>query len=120
MLLSDRKTLVIGNVQMSAPHFIRDIKEYIDENYLLIDSAEALSRQFYYSREYISRSFSKYYNTPIYEYILERKMQHSALLLKQGTSVEASAHNSGFGNMSSFIKLFRKYYGCTPSEYRIK
>ena len=100
--------------------FISEIKKYIDENFLSIHSVEDLTEQFFYSREYISRSFKQYYNTPIYEYILGRKMLNCEMLLKQGASVETAAHASGFHNMSSFFKLFRKMNGCTPSEYRQK
>ncbi len=120
LLLSDHKAVAEGHVAVSVPHFMNEIKEYIDENYLLIHSVEELSERFFYSREYISRSFRRYYNTPIYEYILDRKMLHCTALLRQGASVEAAAHGSGFGNMSSFIKLFRKMNRCTPSEYKAK
>lgn len=120
VLLSDQKATVEEDIPIVAPNFISEIKEYIDKNFLEINSIEALSKQFFYSREYISRSFRKYYNTPIYDYVLNRKIQHSSLLLKQGASVRDSAHSSGFSNISSFIKLFRKYFGCTPSEYKAK
>lgn len=117
LMLSEGKATLPEKLPAPAPHFIVRIKEYIDENYLSISSVKALSKHFFYSREYISRNFRKYYNTPIYEYISGRKMQHAALLLKQGVSVEDSARKSGFCNMSSFVKLFKKLYGCTPSQY---
>lgn len=120
LLLSDQENALECNMSISPPHFIHEIKEYIDENFLSVPSVEALAKRFFYSREYISRAFRRYYNTPIYEYILERKMQHSTLLLEQGVGVELSARASGFGNLSSFVKLFRKFYGCTPSEYKAK
>jgi len=120
LLLSDHKATIKERAPMFVPNFISQIKEYIDENFLSIQSVKTLSRELFYSREYVSRTFRKYYNTPIYEYISSRKMQHAAFLLKQGASVEDSAHESGFFNMSSFIKLFRKLYGCTPSQYKEK
>ena len=120
LLLSDHKAPIKEKVPMFAPNFISRIKEYIDENFLSIHSVKTLSSNFFYSREYVSRTFRKYYNTPIYEYISNRKMQYAALLLKQGASVEDSARESGFFNMSSFIKLFQKLYGCTPSQYKEK
>lgn len=120
LTLSNNKATIEEKLPTPTPHFISQIKKYIDENHLHIHSVEEIARQFFYSREYISRSFRKYYNTPLYEYILRRKMQHSLLLMKNGASVEESARTSGFGNMSSYIKLFRKVYGCTPSEYKDK
>ncbi|MBR2615811.1 MAG: helix-turn-helix domain-containing protein [Clostridia bacterium] len=120
MLLSDQEKALEGSLSALPPHFIHEIKEYVDENFLSIPSVEALARKFFYSREYISRAFRRYYNTPIYEYILGRKMQYSTLLLHEGSAVEAAAHASGFGSLSGFVKHFRKFYGCTPSEYKAK
>ncbi len=120
LALSDQSAIVEGNADASLPKFIREIKQYIDENFLRISSVEALAAKFFYSREFVSRSFKQYYNTPVYEYILGRRLLHCASLLRKGEGVEAAARASGFSNMSSFIKLFRKYHSCSPSEYKNK
>ncbi len=108
------------NFHSTTPKFIHEIKKYVDENYLKISSVEEIAEKFFYSREYLSRSFKKYYNTPVYEYVIGRKMLNCTALLRKGESVETSARSSGFNNMSSFIKLFKKFNGCTPSEYKAK
>lgn len=118
LTLSDHTALEEGSYATSVPPFMSEIKNYIDENFLRISSVEALAKQFFYSREYLSRSFKQYYNTPVYEYILGRRLLYCASLLARGETVERAARAAGFGNMSSFIKLFRKHRGCTPSEYR--
>ena len=100
------------------PHFIGEIKDYIDRNFLELPSASALCEKFFYSREYISRSFRRYYNTPIYDYILQRKLLYCRSLLEKGEGVESAAFKSGFGNLAGFGRLFKKQYGCTPSEYK--
>jgi AraC-like DNA-binding protein len=38
--------------------------------------------------------------------------------LQQGELVESAARKAGFHNLSSFVKVFRKRYGCNPSEYK--
>jgi AraC-like DNA-binding protein len=48
-------------------------------------------------------------NTPIYEYILRRRMLHCTMLLRQGMRVEDAAHSAGFVNMASFTKLFHMF-----------
>ena len=100
------------------PNFIGEIKGYIDENYLTIDSVSDLAKRFFYSREHISRSFKQYYNTSICEYILEKKLLSCKHRLKQGEGVESAARASGFVNLSSFVKVFKSRNGCTPSEFR--
>ncbi|MBQ8398004.1 MAG: helix-turn-helix domain-containing protein [Clostridia bacterium] len=101
-----------------APEFICTIKQYIDEEYINIRSVSDLAERFFYSREYITRVFRKYYNTPLYEYIIRRKLLHNCALLGEGISVEEAAALSGFHNMSSYIKQFRQFTGLTPSAYR--
>lgn len=118
LTLSDQKTISARSVH--PPQFISCIKEYIDANFLQIHSVSDVAAHFFYSREYISRSFRQYYNTPVYEYILKRKILYCCMLLEDGENVETAARSAGFGNMSSFIKVFRRTNGCTPSEYRAK
>jgi len=120
LALSDSSTDCQEVVQSSVPTFIREIKQYIDESFASIHSVSDLSEKFFYSREYITRVFRQYYNTPIYEYILKRKLFNTCSLLRDGVSVEKAASASGFINMSSFIKVFRKFMGCTPSEYKAR
>jgi len=100
------------------PQHLFEIKEYIDKEFVHISSTTELADKFYYSREYISRSFQQYFNTPLYEYILRRKLVYCCSLLRNGMGVENSAIMSGFKNMSGFNRIFHKYYGCTPSEYK--
>lgn len=103
---------------LPVPHYIHEIKEYIDTHFLQIRSVEELAARHFYSREHISRTFRQYYNTPIYDYVLNRRLAHCASLLAHGERVETAARLSGFSNLASFIKQFRKMYGTTPSEYR--
>ena len=118
--LSSRECLSEERLDPFVPTFINEIKSYIDKNFLHIKSIEDLAQEFFYSREHISRSFRRYFNTPIYEYILKRKMAMCTELLKKGESIESAAHHSGFSNMSSFIRIFHKMNGYTPTEYRAK
>jgi len=47
------------------------------------------------------------------------RLNHAAHLLKvDGVSVEQAANAAGYQSRSSFIRAFRKAYGCDPSEYR--
>ena len=108
----------IFDSEITIPKFIREIKTYIDINYNSIESIDTLASRFFYSREYISRSFRKYYNTPLSQYIMNKKLLLCQALLTSGESVENAAKQAGFSNMSSFVKIFKKHNGTIPSKYR--
>ena len=99
---------------------IYQIKAYIDNEYANIHSISELAQRFFYSREYITREFRRYFNTPIYQYILNRKLLLSKKYLHLGITIDKAARMAGFTNMASFIKLFKKDTGLTPSEYQKK
>lgn len=108
----------LGLSEITVPPFLSEIKAYIDKNYSTISSVDLLATKFFYSREYLSRIFKQYYNTPLYKYILSKKILLCQTLLKAGESVESAAKQSGFSNMSSFVKVFKQHTGVTPSVYR--
>lgn len=97
---------------------IYQIKEYIDNEYANIHNISELAQRFYYSREYITREFKRYFNTPIYQYILNRKLLLSKKYIHLGMTIDKAARMAGFTNMASFIKFFKKDTGLTPSEYQ--
>ena len=114
---------VTDNVEIfnhSIPQYLIDVKENIDKEFTNIDSTTDIANKIHYSREYITRNFHQYFNTTLYEYILKRKLVYCCSLLRQGISVEKAAALSGFRNMSGFNRIFRKYNGCTPSEYKAR
>lgn len=120
LALSEAVTDNMEAYDNNIPQYLFEIKDYIDNEFTNITSIADLVNKFHYSREHITRNFHKCYNTTLYEYILRRKLIYCCSLLRQNFSVEKSATMSGFTNMSGFNRIFRKYNGCTPSEYKAK
>ena len=118
LILSNHR---VADTQLTAPEmpeFIRDVKQYIDKNFTSISTASEVAISSHYSREYISRSFKKYVNIPIYEYIILKKILNVCELIRKGQSIEVAAINSGFNNLSSFNRHFKRIRRVTPSEYK--
>lgn len=73
------------------------------------------------SREHLSRSLKKYYNTAPSALICNLRLEHSAnLILASNLSVTDICYECGFENLSWFYKQFVKKFGITPAEYRKK
>jgi len=116
--LSETDVEDINTNTSEIPGYLYEIKKFIDNEYTNINTITQLAEKFHYSREYITRGFHNYFNTPLYEYILKRKLLNCCNLLISGESVEKSARLSGFNNLSGFTRIFKKFNGCTPSEYK--
>ncbi|MCW8347110.1 AraC family transcriptional regulator [Vibrio sp. ZSDZ65] len=46
------------------------------------------------------------------------RLKHSLKLLYGGNSIKTSAYNSGFDCPNYYSRVFKKYYGFSPSEFR--
>ena len=102
----------------SLPKNILDIKHYIEQNFIEISSVKEVADHFFYSREYVSRLFRQYFNTTVSNYIKARRIAYSQKLIEQGHSISEACYQSGFENMSTYIRTFRNVSSITPSEYR--
>ena len=103
---------------VETPARLAQIKEYIDENYTLIESVGELSSKFYYSREHICRLFKDYYKITPSEYLQRKKIEAARRCLYMGNSVRYAFDTSGFRSYSAFVKAFQDIVGTTPGKYR--
>lgn len=74
----------------------------------------------YTSRGHLSRIFKEYTALSIHSYITDLRMQHCRRAIADGKSILEACNESGFSDYSSFLKMFRKLYGITPSKFRAK
>lgn len=100
------------------PPNILDIKTYIDENFMDLNSASEIADHVFYSREHITRVFKLYFNTTVSEYLINRKLSCAKKVLEEGGSVTSALHTSGYRSVSSFVSTFKKHTSMTPSEYK--
>lgn len=100
------------------PPLVQSIRAYVDESCGQISSVTQIAEYHYYSREYVSRLFKKYYNISLSKYLTDRKLDLACSLLEQGKSVSFAFDSSGFRSMSAFLQAFRHRTGLTPSQYR--
>jgi len=107
-----------GDPVAALPENLLAIKQYIEQTFMEISSVKEVADHFFYSREYVSRLFRQHFNTTVSEYIRARRIAYSQSLIEQGYSISEACYQSGFENMSTFIRSFRNISGMTPSEYR--
>lgn len=103
---------------VSVPDCILNAVNYIDNNYLTISTVAEVAEKMHVSREHMSRLFKQYYGTTVNSYIKEKRISESKRLLISGSNATEACYNSGFNNLSYFIKCFKKSVGLTPFEYK--
>lgn len=66
------------------------------------------------------RRFMKIYSTSPNKWLLEKRMQKAAQLLKEGDLKASEIYcELGYENLSSFIQSFKQIYGITPKQYQL-
>ena len=95
---------------------IQQIYDYIDQNYQCYDlSVNSISAAFQMSPASISKLFKRETNTGLLDHINHVRVQHAKeLLLSQTYSVSQVTELVGYTNVSSFIRIYKKYEGISP------
>lgn len=102
-------------------HVIKDAIAYIEKNYNDSSmSLENIASALYVHPVYLSSLFKKSVHKTISRYILDLRMEKAMDMIKkeQEISVRKVATLIGYDNPYYFSKVFKKYYGGSPSEIR--
>ncbi len=116
-LLGRKDIRTRGNTE-SLPENILALKEYLDAHFAEIESVSEVAEHFFYSREYISRLFKKYYDTTVMDYIHELRIAKAKSLIAEEMPIIDVCFAVGYSSLSTFIRTFRRATDMTPSEYR--
>lgn len=73
------------------------------------------------SRTQFSRRFSHVFGKSFVAYVNDVRIASAARSLAgSDEGITSIAMNTGFNNHTNFMKFFRRSYGCTPGEYRMR
>jgi len=107
----------------SGPHGARRAvaraKAYVAENLHEKISAKSVATLCSLSPFHFSRSFKRICGMTFSEYLMEARIKKAIELLQDpGASVTGVCFEVGFRDSSYFGKIFKRYAGITPSQYR--
>jgi AraC family transcriptional regulator len=110
---------VPGKAPPAATRRLTRVFDHIDAQLTRpIDLAE-LSGIAAMSKYHFLRLFGRMCGITPYRYILGRRLRNAALALRRTrTPIALIALEQGFGDLSTFNRLFRQIMGCTPTEFR--
>ena len=97
------------------------IKEYIWTHIKEKNDCSSIIQYMGMSKSAFFRFFKKHYQCTVIHYINEQKIKNAAEKLKTSNEKLVSiAYEYGFESLNRFSKLFKRYMGMTPSEFRMK
>ncbi|MBQ1311269.1 MAG: response regulator [Blautia sp.] len=120
------KTLAVCQGMRSIPEketasAVTKAKTFIAENYSREISLDDVSRYVDISPYYFSKLFKQESGQNFIEYLTELRIGHARELLNnQGLSIKEICSLCGYSDPNYFSRIFKKYEGMTPSEYREK
>lgn len=107
-------------VDKSFPPAVNRLLLYIHAHYTEKITLNELCNELNMSKQYCMRIFKKYMHTTINDYVLSTKMKHAAYLLRHTyMNISEASSYLGFTSVSYFSRVFKQYYGVSPSEYFI-
>ena len=99
--------------------FVR-VLSYIEGNYSEDMDLETVAKSAGFSKYHFSRLFKQYTDSTFYDYLCTKRITEAKKLLATGIPVTDTAFQVGFNNLTTFCRCFKKYEGCSPTQYKNK
>lgn len=87
------------------------ISEHLEENL----DADEIARRFSFSRSYVQNLFSQNMHIGLKKYVMQKKIYAARRDLMNGLSPSVVCEKYGFGDYSSFYRLYRKTFSVSPN-----
>ena len=82
---------------------------------------EELAADLGYNSSYLSRMIKEVTGTSFKDLILQKRMEHAAILLKNSSlSIHEVMLRCGLSNETYFYKKFKEFHGCLPKEMKTR
>jgi AraC-like DNA-binding protein len=96
-----------------------NVLNFILENYYSEISVSQISKIAHLSNSQFSYFFKLHTNKTFVQFLNEVRIENACNALKdQEKPIETICYESGFNNVSYFVRLFKRLKGITPSKYR--
>lgn len=116
--IATQPQLKTATTKKDQQHLVNNIIYYIENHHTEDISLESLSDKLYISSTYISKVFKQETGESPINYLIKVRLNRAKQLLEnQQVTVKEAAEIVGYQDAYHFSKLFKKYYGKSPSEF---
>jgi AraC-like DNA-binding protein len=110
---------VPAHVPLPPARWLARAKGIVDARYTEPLTVEDLAREAGLSRAHFSAEFRRAYGVPPHVYLLTRRLERAAALLRDTDhSVAAICMDVGLSSVGSFTTSFTRMFGLSPTAYR--
>lgn len=96
---------------------IKDVLNYIDENYQKPLKLSFLASHFYTNSSYLSRIFSNEMNINLVSYINKVKIYKTAVKILSENSIKSAWRYAGYRNYDTFLRHFKNVFNVAPEQF---
>jgi len=115
------KTTDTYTKEEQANRHIQAFVKLVDEHYLRSHDVQFYADKLFITVNYLNRMAKEYLGSTSKSFILNRVIQEAKNLLNYTTlSIAEISNQLKFETPNYFVRLFRKYVGMTPKQYRNK
>lgn len=108
-------------IEKEKSSFRKKVETYIEMNYSRDLAQDEIAGIVGQNPSYFSRSFKNEFNQTFTDYLTEYRISKSKSLLSDSDfTIKEIAEICGYKDSNYFSKVFRKYTGEAPSEYKLK
>jgi two-component system response regulator YesN len=106
--------------ETKADAVVKLIKLMIENDLQNVDlDLEWVAAKVHFSSSYVRQIFKQYVGESLGEYLIRKRMERAGKLLqKTGLKIQEIAEECGYENQRYFASSFKKFYGCTPTEFK--
>lgn len=126
----ERLDEILSAAIRQAAHLVREMKDkrdyiihfvydYLEKNYASDITLDSIADKLDISRSYLSRYFKEKTGDYFVDYVNSVRIDKAKnLLLQPDIRIQDAAQLVGYQNANSFNRMFKKFTGLTPSEFR--
>lgn len=98
----------------------RELIAYVNENLTSQITLQSVSEHIHMSPSQVNRVFRSLTGTSVYDYILSKRLVMVREMMANGEGAVTASQKCGFGDYSSFYRLYKKRVGRAPTETKRK
>ncbi|HOO74598.1 MAG TPA: AraC family transcriptional regulator, partial [Tepiditoga sp.] len=99
---------------------IKLMVEYINQNFHRNISLSQIASSANIGERECMRCFQRMLKISPIQYLMKHRISKGALMLESSSNISLVSRECGFRSPSNFSKTFKKFYKCSPKDYRKK